>query len=199
MLCEGEPSQLLAKILDHVAALKFTMDQHIQPQLLLDTNRANNLVAYESLVRSSIALPLFPFGANRTHFLGLGKRTNGCRRKKWELQSRGLALAALCIRTMAARHCRIDASEALLNSRVVNSWRRAPAFDGGPALLENVFNFLYSSVRSQRASALISCNFCLAKASQPLSPGSSSFSRSRSTGTCSSEQEGPTMTRSCPR
>src|SRR5260370_26066876 len=139
MLCEREPSKLLAKILDHVIALKFTMDQHIEPQLLLDTNRADDLFAYESLIGSSIALSLFPFGANRTHFFGLGKRTNGGRRKKWQLESRGLVLAALSIDTMAAGHRPIDGSAALLNRRVLNFRPIAAALDGSSAPLKNVF------------------------------------------------------------
>src|SRR5215831_18584375 len=147
MLGEGEPGKLLAKILDHVIALKFTVYQYIDPQLLLNTNRADDLFAYESLIGSSVALSLFPFRANRTQFFGLGKRTNGCRWKKWQLESRGLVLAALSIGALAARHRRIDGSEALLNSRVVNSRRRAAALDGSPALLENVFNLLHPSVR----------------------------------------------------
>jgi len=142
MLCEGEPSQLLAKVLDHIIALEFSMDQYIEPQLLLNTHRAGDFFAYESLIGSCIALSMFPFRASRTHFLGLRKRTNGCCRKKRQIESRGLVSAALRKRTSATRHCRIDALEALLNSRVVNSRRRAAALDVSPTLLENVFNFL---------------------------------------------------------
>src|SRR6266852_8885606 len=105
MLCEGESSQLLAKVLDHIIALEFSMDQYIEPQLLLNTHRAGDFFAYESLIGSCIALSMFPFRANRTHFLGLRKRTNGCCRKKRQLESCGRVSTALSIGTMAARHC----------------------------------------------------------------------------------------------
>src|SRR5438132_12595382 len=103
---------------------------------------------------------MFPFRANRTHFLGLRKRTNGCCRKKRQIESLGLVSAALRKRTSAPRHCRIDALEALLNSRVVNSRRRAAVLVVSPALLENVFNFLCSSVR-WKDKCVDSCQFLL--------------------------------------
>src|SRR2546427_11387320 len=107
MLCEGEPSQLLAKVLDHIIALEFSMDQYIEPQLLLNTHRAGDFFAYESLIGSCTALSMFPFRASRTHSLALRKRTNGGCRKRRRIVSRGRLSLSLATGSLATPHGRV--------------------------------------------------------------------------------------------
>jgi len=73
---EDEASKLLTEVLDHIIALRLTVDEDIQVKLLLDLDDLLDLLLDELLVLLSSNLALGELVALNTDLLGLGERSN---------------------------------------------------------------------------------------------------------------------------
>ena len=80
---ESETRKLLAEILDHVVALEFAMDQHVEPGLFLPSDRALGFLVQESVVALTVQYAAIILGAGFAHGAGLRKGPDGgCREER---------------------------------------------------------------------------------------------------------------------
>lgn len=73
ILGEDETIQLLTKVLNHVVSLRFTMDQEIKADFLLEADNSLNLLLDELFVLLRSEFAFAKLGTSKTDLLGLLK------------------------------------------------------------------------------------------------------------------------------
>ena len=77
VLSEDKSVELFTEVLNHVVSLRFTVDEEIKSDLLLEGDDALNLLLDEALVLLLGDLVLVQFGTSTTDLLGLGEGSDG--------------------------------------------------------------------------------------------------------------------------
>src|SRR5690606_28601309 len=179
---EGVALQLFCKILDHIVALGLPVYQDIQSQLFLEADGVAYLAAHGFGVLGGAEPALPECQASLADGRRLREGTYGGGREGRQLQMGTLAPDPFGERRGALTVSAAHGGQALLHLRSVDTERGCTAGASG--------------LRVAWARMATSSHFCTAKASQLLSSSSSWSSRVRSTGLCSSEQDGATQSRS---
>src|SRR5438094_842748 len=123
---EGKAHQLLAEVLDHVVALELPVHQHVKPQLLLQLERARDLICDEAIVRLRRHRSVVQLLARRPHLGRLGERADRGRREERQTQ---LSLPACGVRRGASQILLTHAGRALLDGGLVDPAGRPPPGD----------------------------------------------------------------------
>lgn len=76
ILSEHKAFELFTKVLDHVVTLGFTMNEEVEPNLLLEANDSLDLFLDKLFVLGLGDLTLSEFGTSLTNLLGLLNRVS---------------------------------------------------------------------------------------------------------------------------
>ena len=93
-LGHGHPGQLLAEVLDHVVALRLPVDEHVQPQLVLEPDDLGDLGPHALGVAGLVQLAPAAGRPGLADLAGLGERADGGRGQRWQAEPAPLGLLA---------------------------------------------------------------------------------------------------------
>jgi hypothetical protein len=89
-LCKDKAGKLLAKVLNHVIALGFTVDEKVEAALLLETNNGLDLLLDELVVLLGGDLAFAQLGTSLANLFGLlSRNVSYCKGyREWTLQGK---------------------------------------------------------------------------------------------------------------
>src|SRR5829696_9374194 len=79
MLGEGEAIELLAEVFDHVVALGFSVNEHVEAEALLNLDHSGDLALEEALVALVVEFSLAERAPGSANLRSLGKGADRCR------------------------------------------------------------------------------------------------------------------------
>ena len=136
VLGEGKSIELFAKVLNHIVPLRFTVDEEIEADSLLEGNDGLNLLFDKLLVLFFGDLVLAQLSTSATDLLGLREGTDGGSGKLGQFQLLLLDLLTLGKGTLPIQHIWGDGSDPLADCVVGGMLELTSPGDRGPVLLQ---------------------------------------------------------------